>query len=71
MGGVPHAKVPSNDERNASMLAAKKSSTDFRALAEQQAFLKRRNRRSSAFGGPETGVGGLGAAATTLGVGGV
>lgn len=56
MGGAsPKKKAETNDERNARLLAAKKSSLDALALLQQSEFLKRARRRSSLFGGPETG----------------
>lgn len=63
MGGSPSAKKESNDERNARLLSARKSSRDAKALAQQSDFLRRARRRSSLFGGPETGK----AAQTKLG----
>ena len=66
MGGSAKPKRPSNAERNAAMLSAKKGSADALAIAENQAFLKRSRRRSSVFGGPESGL--LGAGLGSLGV---
>lgn len=66
MGGSSKPKRPSNAERNAAMLSAKKGSASYADLREHDEFLKRSRRRSSVFGGSETGL--LGGAAGTLGV---
>lgn len=67
MGGSAKPKRPTNSERNAAMLSARKGDRDALAISEQEAFLKRSRRRSSVFGGPESGL--LGGATATLGVG--
>lgn len=67
MGGSAKPKRPSNAERNAAILSAKKGSADARAIAESEAYLRRARRRSSVFGGSETGM--LGGPMGTLGVG--
>ncbi len=75
MGGSPSAKRESNEERNARILGARKSNRDARELSRQAAFLKAARRRSSLFGGPETGKAApaatLGGPATSLGTAGV
>lgn len=55
MGGAPKAKPETNSERSARLLAAKKGSGDAMAIDAQRAFLARARRRSSLFGGPESG----------------
>lgn len=56
-GGSPKGKKkPTVSERDAALLAAKKTAGDARALAGQSDWLKRARRRGSLFGGPESGA---------------
>lgn len=73
MGGAPSMKPETNAERNARLLAGKKSSKDIAALNAADAYLRRSRRRNPLFGGPESGTaaqplgGGMGGV-TKLGV---
>lgn len=55
MGGAPAARPETNAERNARILAGKKSQKDILAINSQEAYLARSRRRSPLFGGPESG----------------
>ena len=68
MGGGGGAKKPTNAERNASMLASKKSNVDAAALQESIARSRNARRRSPLLGGPETGAAPAVSGVTKLGV---
>lgn len=71
MGGSskPAKKRESGGERNARILAAKKSGQDLASIRESASRIRNARKRPNVFGGSETGM--LGGAATTLGVQGV
>ena len=73
MGGAAAARPETNAERNARILAGKRSAKDISALNAQAAYLARSRRRGPLFGGPESGkapgpsmLGGIG---SKLGIG--
>lgn len=73
MGGAAAARPETNAERNARILAGKRSAKDISALNAQAAYLARSRRRSPLFGGPESGKtpgpSMLGGAGSKLGIG--
>lgn len=67
MGGAPKPKRETSSERSARLAGAKRAGVDARAVTLDEEMIRKSKRRTSLFGGPETGMVSLGGGSSALG----